>query len=115
MTLKTATGYATLIGEWRDGHSPTASMGVARLKVKDDVTNSIWKYTGKRRDAATAIGDALINGHRSRNEVARLNGDYLDIETPPEELFIGKGTPNEDGEFDEFEFNAAKHPDIVAY
>jgi hypothetical protein len=114
--LKTATGYAECVGKWRSGGFPTASMGVARIKVQDDVTHSIWKYTGKRRDAAAAIGNAIINGgSRFRNAVARLNGDYLDIETPPDDLSIGKGTPNEDGEFDEFEFNAAKHPDIVAY
>ena len=114
--IKTQTGYAECIGEWRDGAMPKARACVARLTVRDDVTTAIWRYTGKRRDAAAAIGEAIINGGRlSREAVARLSGDHLSIEAPPADLFIGKGKPNEDGEFDEFEFNATAHPDIVAH
>lgn len=115
--IQTKSGTAELVGgEWRDGAIPKARPGVATITVHDDVTNAVWRYTGKLRDAAEAIGEAYVNGgQRSRDKVARLSGSHIEIESPPDDLMIGKGDPNEDGEFDEFEFNAAAHPDIVAY
>lgn len=113
ITHKTASGTVTLIGkEWRDGAMPKASAGVARLTVHDDVTNSVWKFTGKLRDAAEVVGGLYVG---TRDKVAVLSGSHIEIEHPADDMMIGKGEPDEDGEYDEFEFNAAAHPDVVAY
>lgn len=114
---KTKSGTVQLVGEeWLDGRMPKASAGVACLTVHDDVTNAVWKFTGKRRDAAQVIGHLYIHGGRfPREKVAVLSEAHIEIEAPPSDLWIGKGAPNSDGEFDEFEFNVAAHPDIVAY
>lgn len=110
---KTASGSVELIGkEWRDGQSPQRHSGVACITVHDDVTNAVWAYTGKLRDAAEVVG-ALYVG--TRDKMAVLSGLHIEIEQPADDLMIGKGGPNEDGEFDEFQFNAAVHPDVVAY
>lgn len=109
----TKTGTVTLLGrEWRDGAMPGARPGVACLMVHDDVTNAIWKFTGKRRDAAETVGRLYVG---SREKMAVLCGSHIEIESPAADLMIGKGEPNEDGEYDDFEFNAAAYPDVVAY
>lgn len=113
---RTASGTAQAIAEWRDGAAPKARAGIACLTVHDDVTNAVWRYTGDTRDAAETIGQLYVG---TRNKVARLNGAHIEIETsdqfwnPP--LHIGKGEPDEDGDYSEFEFNAAAYPDIMAW
>jgi hypothetical protein len=112
VTHKTATGTVTLVDkEWRDGGFPQASAGVACITVHDDVTNAVWKFTGELRDAAEVVGRLYVG---TREKMAVLSGTHIEIEQPADDLMIGKGEPNEDGEFDEFEFNAAAHPDVVA-
>ena len=113
ITHKTASGTVTLVNkEWRDGGFPQATAGVACLTVHDDVTNAVWKFTGNRRDAAEVIGRIYVG---TRSKMAVLSGTYIEIEQCADDLMIGKGEPNEDGEFDDFEFNAAAYPDVVAY
>ena len=112
--IKTKTGWAEMVGkEWRDGQFPQASGGVARLTVHDDVTNAVWKYTGKKRDAAEAIGALYVRD--MGDDCARLYGDHIEIETRPEDLMIGKGEPDEDGNYDDYALNVEKYPDVVAY
>lgn len=112
-THKTASGTVTLVGrEWSDGQTPQASLGIARLIVHDDVTNSVWKYTGKTRDAAEALGRLYVG---FRDKVAVLSGQHITIEQPPGDLYRGVGEPDEDGNFDEFEFDAENNLDIIAY
>lgn len=113
--LKTKTGYAEKTGEWRDGAFPKATGGVARLTVRDDQTNAVWKFTGKRADAVAAIASAYINKGFGRDKVACLYGSHIEIESQPESFWVGKGKPNEDGEFDDFEPNLTAFPDVVAY
>jgi hypothetical protein len=80
------------------------------------VTNAVWGCADRLRDAAEKIGDLYVNGgSRVRESVARMFGSHIEIESTPDDLMRGKGSPNEDGEFDEFEFDAARHPDIVGY
>lgn len=114
MTIhKTKSGYVEIIGgEWRDGQMPRASPGVARLTVRHDQTNAVWKFTGTRRDAAETIGRLYVG---TSERVARLNGSHVEIESVPDDFWRGKGAPNEDGEFDEFEPDTTRHPDVVAY
>ena len=110
---KTNSGTVTLINrEWRDGSSPQATAGVACITVHDDVTNAVWNFTGKLRDAAEVIGQIYVG---SRAKMAVLSSTHIEIEQPADDLMIGKGEPNKDGEFDEFEFNASAYPDVVAY
>lgn len=75
----------------------------------DSVANP---YLALLTDAAGVIGGLCVG---SRDKVAVLSGSHVEIEQPPEGLFGGKGEPNEDGEFDEFEFDAVANPDVVAY
>ena len=112
VTHKTVTGTVTLVNkEWRDGGFLQASAGVACITVHDDVTNAVWKFTGKLRDAAEVVGRLYVG---TREKMAVLSGSHIEIEQLADDLMIGKGEPNEDGEFDEFEFNAAAHPGVVA-
>ena len=112
-THKTASGTVTLAAsEWRDGQSPKASLGIARLMVHDDVTNAVWKFTGKKRDAAATIG-ALYVGMREK--VATWNGDYIEVASVPHDFWKGKGEPDEDGNYDEVEPDLAAYPDVVAW
>lgn len=109
----TKTGTVTLLGrEWRDGAMPSAHAGVACLTVHDDVINAVWKFTGKLRDAAETVGQLYVG---SREKMAVLSGSHIEIEQPTDDLMIGKGAPNEDGEYDDFEFNTTAYPDVVAY
>lgn len=109
----TKSGAVTLVNkDWRDGGMPKAKSGVACLTVHDDVTNAVWKFTGKLRDAAEVVGDLYVG---TRERVAVLTGSHIEISSAPSDLFIGKGEPDENGEFDEFEFNRAAHPDVVAW
>lgn len=109
----TPTGTVTLIGgEWRDGAFPKARPGVACITVHDDATNAVWRYTGPRRAAAEFIGRLYVG---TREAVAVFCDNHIEIETPPTDLWTGVGEPDDDGEFERFEFKAAAHPEIVAY
>jgi hypothetical protein len=46
-TFKTKTGYVELIGQWRDGETPRARGGIARLTARDDAFEAlIERYVG---------------------------------------------------------------------
>ena len=112
--LKTRTGYAEKTGEWRDGAFPAATGGVARLTVRDDQTNAVWRFSGRRADAVAAIASSYLKGF-GRDTVACLYGSHIEIESQPEGFWIGRGEPNEDGDFDELEPNLTAFPNVVAY
>jgi hypothetical protein len=78
MTIfKTKTGYVELIGQWRDGETPRARGGIARLTVRDDVKTAVYKFTGKRDDAF----DALIARYVGSSEsIAVVEHSHIEIQ-----------------------------------
>lgn len=114
MTIhRTKSGWIELVGsEWRDGQMPQASAGVARITVHNDVTNSVWKFTGKLRDAAEVIGRLEL--FRNGDSVAVLTGYHIEVEPMPHGFFKGV-KPDEDGEPTEFEPDLEAFPDVVAW
>jgi hypothetical protein len=78
MTIfKTKTGYVELIGQWRDGETPRARGGIARLTVRDDVKNAVYKFTGKRHDALEALIARYVGSSES---VAVIDHSHIEIQ-----------------------------------
>lgn len=109
---KTKTGHVELVGSWRDGQLPVPTRGVACLTVSHDQTNAVWTFTGKRRDAAETIARLCIV---YQERIATLYGSHIEVESVPDGFWIGKGEPDDNGEFDEFEPDTVRYPDALAW
>lgn len=108
---KTKSGTVTLVGKkWRDGAFPLAKATVACLTVHDDVENAVWRYTGKKRDAAETVGRLYVG---TRERIARLSFSHIEIESSDQHFDPPLWIVTEPG--DDVTFNAAAHPDVVAY
>ena len=75
----TKTGYVELIGQWRDGEMPRARGGIARLTVRDDVKNAVYRFTGKRHDAFEALIARYVGSSES---VAVIEQAHIEIQRP---------------------------------
>lgn len=75
--FKTKTGYVELIGQWRDGETPRARGGIARVTVRDDVKNAAYRFTGKRDDAFAALIERYVGSSES---VAVVEEAHIEIQ-----------------------------------
>jgi hypothetical protein len=110
--IYTRSGTAEMIGgPWMDGEAPKAIPSADCITIHERNINTVWKFTGKLLDAAETIGGLYVGHH---NKVALLSGTHIEIKEAPSDLFIGNGEPDEDGEYDDFVFNAVAYPNVVA-